>query len=138
MEPHDLTPALRRILASARSVGSAMGPGADLEQYEAALDRSMRAVQLQFARQYPIGVPFYGPRDRGFYADFIVEGRILLELMHMPALDTEATDLALNYLCESGADICLLINFGRVPIEIRRILPSGNWTDERVTRRPGA
>jgi GxxExxY protein len=138
MAPPDLTPALRRILASARSVGSAMAPGLALDEYEAALERSMRVAKLQFARQYPIGVPFYGPRDRGFYADFIVEGRILLELMHMPALDAEATDLALNYLIESEADICLLINFGRVPMEIRRILPSGAWSRERVSRGPGA
>ena len=85
----------------------------------------MRENKLQFARQYPIGVPFYGSARRGFHADFIVEGRVLLELAHMPALDAEETDLALNYLRESGADICLLINFGRVPVEIRRILPSG-------------
>jgi GxxExxY protein len=128
MSPNDLSKALVRIVASVRSVGDALGPGLAVGQYEAALERTMRANQLQFARQYPFGVPFDGPRDRGFYADFIVEGRILLELAQMPSLDAEETDLALNYLCESGADICLLINFGRNPVEIRRILPSGAWT----------
>ena len=90
----------------------------------------MREHKLQFARQYPIGVPFMGPRDRGFYADFIVEGWVLLELTHSAGLDAEATDLALNLLRESQADICLLINFGRAPVEIRRIVPSGEWTVE--------
>ena len=104
--------------------------GQALSEYEAVLERAMRESKLQFARQYPIGVPFYGPRDRGFRADFIVEGRVLLELTQMRALDAEETDLALNYLRESGADICLLINFGRIPVEIRRILPSGAWSED--------
>ena len=90
----------------------------------------MREHKLQFARQYPVGVPFMGPRDRGFYADFIVEGWVLLELAHSAGLDAEATDLALNLLRESKAEICLLINFGRAPVEIRRIVPSGEWTVE--------
>jgi GxxExxY protein len=94
----------------------------------------MREQKLQFARQYPIGVPFHGPRDRGFRADFIVEGVILLELAQVAALDAEGTDLALNYLRESATDICLLINFGRNPVEIRRIQPSGEWSNVRAAR----
>ena len=71
-----------------------------------------------------------GPPNRGFYVDFIVEGRVLLELMHVAALRAEHTDLALNYLRESEADVCLLINFGRSPVEIHRILPSGESSVE--------
>lgn len=132
MSGSDLRKALGRILACASAVSDELQPPQALSLYEAALERAMRESKLQFARQYPIGVPFDGPRDRGFRADFIVEGRVLLELAHMQALDAEKTDLALNYLRECGADICLLINFGRIPVEIRRILPSGTWSEERI------
>jgi GxxExxY protein len=130
MAAHDLTRVVGSIIACAREVGEGLRPGGDTEQYEAALDRSMRDHKLQFARQYPIGVPFMGPQDRGFRADFIVEGRVLLELTHTAVLEAEDADLALNYLRESDTDICLLINFGRSPVEIRRILPSGAWSTE--------
>jgi GxxExxY protein len=133
MSGSDLSNALSRILVCAGAVGDQLRPGQALSQYEAVLERTMRESKLQFARQYPIGVPFDGPRDRGFRADFIVEGRVLLELAHMQALDAEQTDLALNYLRESGADLCLLINFGRTPVQIRRILPSGRWSEERIS-----
>lgn len=132
MSPTDPGKALNRILACAQAAADAVGSERELEQYEVALERSMREHQLQFARQYPIGVPFYGPRDRGFYADFIVEGVILLELKRVKALGAAEADLALSYLRESGADICLLINFGRTPVEIRRILPSGESRLESV------
>jgi GxxExxY protein len=125
MSPSDPSKALERVLACTQAAAAGVGPEGELEQYETALERSMRGQQLQFARQYPIGVPFYGPRHRGFYADFIVEGVILLELVRVKALGATEADLALNYLRESGADLCLLINFGRAPVEVRRILPSG-------------
>jgi GxxExxY protein len=34
---------------------------------------------------------------------------------------------ALNYLRASGLEVCLLINFGKSKIEIKRLLPSVNW-----------
>ena len=34
---------------------------------------------------------------------------------------------ALNYLRASGYEVCLLINFGRPKIEIKRLLPSVYW-----------
>ena len=125
MTAYDLGRVVERIRACAQDVAKRLPAGRALDSYETALDLDMRENKLQFARQYPIGVPFDGPPDRGFYADFIVEGRVLLELIHVPTLRAEDGDLALNYLRESGADICLLINFGRSPAEIRRILPSG-------------
>ena len=69
----------------------------------------MRDRKLQFARQCPIGVPCRIAAS----ADFIVEGRVLLELMQVAVEGGLQADLALNYLRRMEADVCLLINFGR-------------------------
>jgi GxxExxY protein len=42
-------------------------------------------------------------------------------------LINEHTAQALNYLRASELEICLLINFGKTKIEIKRLLPSANW-----------
>ena len=128
MPSHDADKVVDRVAACARAIREQLGPGLDCSEYETALDRRMRGNKLQFARQYPVSVPFDGPADRGFYADFIVEGVVLLELKRVDDLTAEDTDQAFNYLRESGADICLLINFGRPNVEIRRIEPSGDWS----------
>lgn len=130
MHVRDNEKVVGRILPCVRQVAERLGPGLELKEYEAALDRSMRESKLQFARQYPIGVPFDGPPDRGFHADFIVGGWVLLELQRVAELTAEQNDLALNYLRESGCDLCLLINFGKSRAEVRRILPSGDWRIE--------
>jgi len=121
----DIDSIAERVSLCAQAARDAIGPGRAVEDYESALDRALRADKLQFAWQYPIGVPFDGPPDRGFYADFIVEGWTLLELKVVDRLTLEHADLALNYLRESSCKLCLLINFGQPKVEITRILPSG-------------
>jgi GxxExxY protein len=114
------------VIACVREVGRVLGPGLAVGEYEDSLARLLQERKLKFARQYPVGVPFSGPPDRGFRADFFVETWVLLELKALDKLTLEQTDEALNYLRESGARLCLLINFGRPQVEIQRILPSGD------------
>ncbi len=117
---YNIETTIQRIMECARAVGDELGTERTADEYEARLARVFRDNKLQFARQYPFGVPFYGPKDRGFYADFVVEGRVLLELKALTALTPADTAEALSYLTESGADFCLLINFVRRPLEILR------------------
>jgi GxxExxY protein len=112
-----------RISACAQTVRDSLGEGRPVDEYEAALEHALRADQLQFARQYPFGVPFDRPPDTGFYADFVVEGWILLELKAVPALTSEHTGQARQYLRESGCRLCLLINFGPRQVEVKHLLP---------------
>ena len=57
----------------------------------------------------------------------MVEDRVLVELKAVSMLVNEHTAQALNYLRASGLEICLLINFGKPKVEIKRYLPSINW-----------
>lgn len=62
-----------------------------------------------------------------FFADLFVEKRVPVELKAVSMLTQEHTAQALNYLRTTGAGVCLLINFGRSKIEIKRLLPSVYW-----------
>ena len=113
-----------RIVSCAQAVRDSLGEGGPVDRYEAALERALRADKLQFARQYPFGVPFDRPPDTGFYADFVVEGWILVELNAVPALTSGHTEQARQYLRESGCRLCLLINFGPRQVQVQHLLPS--------------
>lgn len=115
----------RRILKCARRVRRQLGAGRPIDEYETALDRLMRADQLQYARQYPFGMDFRRPDETGFRADFVVDGWILVELKVVPRLTTEHTAEVHQYLQVSHCKLGLLINFGRQPIEVQRL-----WPDE--------
>ena len=112
-----------RIIVCVQVVRNSLGEGRLVDDYEAALEHALRAEKLQFARQYPFGVPLDRAPGEGFYADFVVEGWILLELKAVPALTSEHTGQARQYLHQSGCRLCLLINFGPRQVEVQHLFP---------------
>lgn len=62
-----------------------------------------------------------------FFADLLVAERVLVELKAVSMLTPEHTAQALNYLRATGLEVCLLINFGRTKVEIKRLVPYADW-----------
>ena len=57
-----------------------------------------------------------------FAADLLVEGCVLVELKAARALDDIHRAQCLNYLKATGLTVCLLINFGRPKVEVKRLV----------------
>lgn len=57
-----------------------------------------------------------------FFADLLVEDRVLVELKAVKILDDAHFAQCLNYLKASGMRLCLLINFGAKNLVIKRIV----------------
>jgi len=75
-----------------------------------------------------------------FFADLLVGEKVLVEIKAVRVLDELHVAQVMNYLKASGMPICLLINFGRPKIEIRRFVPYDIWKEKRTnvtTRRIG-
>jgi GxxExxY protein len=56
-----------------------------------------------------------------FTTDLLVEDRVIVELKVVAALSDVHVPQCRNYLRATGTPLCLLINFGRPKVEIRRI-----------------
>jgi len=78
--------------------------------YENALVFCTRKTGLLVEQQYPIKVTFEGVIVGEFFADLLVEKRVLVELKAVSMLNQEHTAQALNYLRATGVEVCLLIN----------------------------
>lgn len=120
----DLTEA---ILGCAIKVSRELGPGFLERVYENALAIEMRHAGLRFAQQKGLEVWYRGEPAGLFSADFLVEGRVLLELKAVKALDESHLAQGLNYLRSTGLEVCLLLNFGGPKLEIRRLVPGPEW-----------
>jgi GxxExxY protein len=123
-EVNDVT---EKIIGCAYLVSNTLGIGFVEKVYENALVVAARKVGLRVEQQYPIKVSFDGVVVGEFFADLFVESRVLIELKAVSMLLNEHTAQALNYLRATDADVCLLINFGKPKIEIKRLLPSVYW-----------
>jgi GxxExxY protein len=119
-----LQPVTGRIIGCAFRVANALGHGFIEKVYQNALAHEMRKPRLGVVQQRKI-VVFYDDVIVGEYtADLIVEDQVIVELKVVPALSDVHLPQCRNYLRATGKPLCLLINFGRFKVEIRRNTPS--------------
>jgi GxxExxY protein len=111
-----------RILKCSFTVANTLGCGFLEKVYENALAHELRKAGLAVAQQRGI-VVIYDDVCVGEYAiDLLVEDLVLVELKAAKALDSIHEAQCMNYLRASGRHLCLLINFGKPRIDIKRIV----------------
>ena len=73
-------------------------------------------------QQHPIKVYYDGIVVGDYVADLLVEGCVLVELKAVKALGNIEMAQCLNYLKAIDLRICLLFNFGRPKVKVKRIV----------------
>ncbi len=77
---------------------------------------------LRVEQQCPIDVRYREEIVGKYLADLVVEDIVVVELKAVGAIDGIHEAQCMNYLRASGRRICLLLNFGRPRLEVRRIV----------------
>jgi GxxExxY protein len=119
-----------QILEGCFEVSNELGVGFIESVYEKALVVTLREKGLDVKSQFPLKVNFRNVIVGDFYADLLVENRILIELKAVNSLINEHFAQLLNYLKATGIDIGLIVNFGRPKLEYRRF--NNRFKDERI------
>jgi len=57
-----------------------------------------------------------------FYADFVVLDKIILEIKGMSGIADEHIAQAINYLKVSGCKLGLIVNFGQLSLQYKRVV----------------
>ena len=110
-----------RIIEACYEVANELGFGFLESVYEKALKIALEEKGLRVKQRAPIQVVFRGKPVGVFYADLLVEDKVILELKTVAALAAEHKAQLINYLKASGFEVGLLINFGKPKIEIKRL-----------------
>jgi GxxExxY protein len=99
--------------------------------YENALTHRLRKAGLTVEQQHPIKVyDEDGTVIGDYYADLLIEGRLIIELKTAKTLAPEHEAQILGYLKSSRLEHGLLINFGSYKFEIRKFA----WTENELQR----
>ena len=115
----DLT---ERIIGAAMEVHNTLHHGFLESVYEEAMAIELNLKKIEFERQMPVDVFYKGKVAKQFFCDFVIEGRVLVELKAIKTLsDTEQAQV-LNYLKATDLPLALLINFGSSSLEFKRII----------------
>jgi len=120
MEEQKLNELSEKVIGAAFKVSNTLGCGFLEKVYENALSHELRKAGVKVVQQHPVPVSYDGEVVGDFYADLLVEGVLLVELKAVRAFDPVHEAQCLNYLKGTGLVLCLLLNFGKPKVEIKR------------------
>ena len=109
-----------RIIGACIEVHRTLGPGFQEVIYQRALELELAAADLDFAREVDIPVYYKGKKIGTRRVDFLVAG-CLLEIKAKSVFAPEDYVQAESYVKAAGYPLGLLINFGSLKIQIKRI-----------------
>jgi len=111
----------RKIIGCAMNVHSALGNGFQEVIYQRALEIEMQQSSLIFAREMEMPIFYKNIQIGTRRVDFFVENLIMVELKALAVLENVHLAQAKNYLEAYKMQIGLLINFGTIKLEFKRI-----------------
>ena len=111
-----------QVLKAFYRVYNALGYGFLEKVYENALVFELRRMGLEVEQQKPISVYYEDQPVGEYFADILVEGKVLLELKAAECISMAHEAQLLNYLKGTRISVGLVLNFGPKPTFIRRAL----------------
>jgi GxxExxY protein len=111
-----------RIIGCAIEVHKYLGNGFQEIIYQRSLELEMEQKGLSFSREHEMDIYYKGAIVGTRRVDFFVEGRIMVELKAITALEDVHLAQAINYLEAYKMDIGLLFNFGSKSLQTKRLI----------------
>lgn len=108
-----------KIIEAFYTVYNTLGFGFLEKVYENALKLELELMNMHVEKQKPIKVNYKEVEVGEYFADLIVEEKIILELKAAEGLCEEHEFQLINYLKATDIEVGLLLNFGKKP-EIKR------------------
>ncbi len=112
-----------QIIGKCFEVHNNLGPGFLEIVYKDALEFEFDNAGFPFSPEKEYIVNYKGiTLPHKFYADFVVFDKIVLEVKTVSAIADEFVAQAINYLKVSGNKLALIVNFGEINLNSKRII----------------
>ena len=110
-----------QVIGAAIQVHKALGPGFLEAIYEEALAVEFSHLGLHCERQKTVPIEYRGKLIGEHRLDFLVEGKVIVELKAIQAVEDIHFAIVRSYLKATGLQSALLLNFASMPLTIRRV-----------------
>ena len=111
-----------KVIGCAYRVSNTLGAGFLEKVYENSLAHELAKAGVCARQQHAMAVRYDNVVVGEYAADLLVEDVLLVELKAAKAMDDVHLAQCLNYLKATGLTLCLLINFGRPKVEVKRVV----------------
>jgi GxxExxY protein len=109
------------IIGASMKVHSALGNGFQEVIYQRALQIEMEDSGIKFRREFEMPIYYKGKEIGLRRVDFFVENKIMVELKAIIQLENVHLAQAKNYLEAYNVQVGLLINFGSISLQFKRL-----------------
>lgn len=111
-----------QIIGAAFSVSNELGYGLPEKAYQDALAKEFTARKIEFKRESYLPLQYRGQHLGKYFADFIVEGEIVVETKVLKKLGYVQVKQIMGYLHTSGMKLGILIYFTSEGVRHRRVI----------------
>ncbi|MEK7187884.1 MAG: GxxExxY protein [Patescibacteria group bacterium] len=112
------------IVGAAFAVFNSLGPGHSEKVYQNALAKELEKQGVNYKREVFIPVQYRNETIAKYFADFVVEEKIIVELKVVKKLGYTHARQVLGYLQGAGIRLGILVYFTEEGVKYRRVLNS--------------
>ena len=111
------------IIGLCMEVHNTLGKGFSEAVYADALEIELKENGVPYSREVKFDI-FYKENllARKYYADFVIDNKIILELKAIEKINSSHIKQALNYLAVSKLKLSLVVNFGEDSLSYKRVV----------------
>ena len=121
-ERESINQLFEKVVGAVYEVANTLGSGFLEKVYEKALKTELNYRGINVEAQAPIQILYKGKNVGDYYADLLVEDKLIVELKCVDSLNNEHFAQTLNYLKATGHHVALLVNFQHPKVEWKRIV----------------
>ncbi len=111
-----------RVVGAAMEVHRLLGSGFLEAVYQTALAHELKLLEIPFEQQKRLTVKYKDIVVGDYIADFVIDGKIIVEIKAVSNLTSSHQAQALNYLAATGYQLAILLNFGATSLQQRRVV----------------
>ena len=112
-----------KIIGVCLEVYNTLGMGFDEVVYKDAIEIEFKKLNIDYIREKEFDIFYKGiPLNRKFYVDFFVYNKINLEVKSKSSLQEAHILQTKNYCACAQSKLGILVNFGAISLEYKRIL----------------
>jgi GxxExxY protein len=111
-----------KIVGFALKVHNELGHGFLEKVYENAMMVLFRQDGMKALQQVPIKVKFLNEIVGDYFADILVDDKIIVELKSIEKIADAHRAQTLNYLKATGKQLAIILNFGKEKLEYERLV----------------
>ncbi len=106
------------------SVHNELGNRYQEKYYQRAIEITLTENRCPFSKEIPVDLEYNGKKIGKYFLDFLIEGKVVLEIKTVPSLTPKDFKQVLAYLVAKNLELGILVNFRTEKLTYKRILNS--------------